>query len=265
MTWKTICWVIPTQKNVRGDTVKDKPEQQPPESPRPPGRSRTQWDWLQLLLVPIILIAGIGWLSFQQAQSNLQLSRQQHNTALQIADTQQQGTILSSYESNIAEMMLHDGLRTSQPNSTVALVAEVNTATTLRQLEPAGKGNLLRFLYETALINNDTHVIGLSQLDAHNANLVNIDLRDTYLFGLDLHGSDMRGINLSYATLNYASLANTNLAGADLHGSDMRNTDLTGANLNGADLKDVTELTNAQLAKAKSLTGATMPDGSLHP
>jgi uncharacterized protein YjbI with pentapeptide repeats len=161
--------------------------------------------------------------------------------------------------------MLHDGLRTSQPSSTVALVAEVDTATALRQLAPAGKGNLLRFLYETALINNDTHVIGLSELDAHNANLVNIDLRDTYLFGLDLHGSDMRGVNLSYATLNYVSLANTNLAGADLHGSDMRDTDLTGANLSGANLKDVTELTSAQLAKAKSLTGTTMPDGSLHP
>jgi uncharacterized protein YjbI with pentapeptide repeats len=242
--------------------VKDKPEQQPPESP---GFTRTVWDWLQLLLVPVILIAGFGWLSFQQSQSNLQLSRQQHDTTLQLTDAQQQATILSTYESNISEMMLHDGLRTSQPSSTVALVAEVDTATTLRQLEPAGKGNLLRFLYETALINNDTHVIGLSQLDAHNANLVNVDLRDTYLFGLDLHGSNMRGVNLSYATLNYANLANTNLAGADLHGSDMRNIDLTGANLSGANLKDVTELTSAQLAKVKSLTGATMPDGTLHP
>jgi len=245
--------------------VKDKPEQQPPESPWSRGRTRTLWDWLQLLLVPIILIAGFGWLSFQQTQSNLQLSRQQHETALQIADTQQQVTILSTYESNISDMMLHDGLRTSQPSSTVALVAEVDTATALRQLEPIGKGSLLRFLYETALINNDTHVIGLSELDAHNANLYHIDLRDTYLFGLDMHGSDMRGVNLSYATLNYVSLANANLAGTDLHGSDMRDTDLTGANLSGANLKDVTELTSAQLAKAKSLTGATMPDGSLHP
>ena len=245
--------------------MKDKPEQQPPEAPRSPGLTRTVWNWLQLLLVPIILIAGFAWLSFQQSQSNLQLSQQQHNTALQIADAQQQATILSIYQSNISDMMLHDGLRTSQPSSTVALVAEVDTATALRQLESAGKGNLLRFLYETALINNNTHVIVLSQLDAHNANLVNIDLRDTYLFGLDLHGSDMRGIHLSDATLNYASLANANLTGADLHGSDMRDIDLTGANLSGANLKDVTELTSAQLAKAKSLTGATMPDGSLHP
>lgn len=254
--------------------MKDKLEQQPPESPElpespesswPPGPTRTLWDWLQLLLVPIILIAGFGWLSFQQSQANLQLSLQQHDTALQIADAQQQAIILSTYESNIAEMMLHEGLRTSQPSSTVALVAEVETATALRQLEPTGKGSLLRYLYETALINNNTHVIILSQLDAHNANLINIDLRDTYLFGLDMHGADMQGVKLSDATLNYVSLANTNLAGADLHGSDMRDTDLTGANLSGANLKDVTELTNAQLAKARSLTGATMPDGSLHP
>lgn len=241
--------------------MKDKPEQQSPQSSR---RSRNLWDWLQLLLVPIILIAGFGWLSFQQRQSDLQLSRQQHDTTLQIADAQQQATILSTYESHISDMMLHDGLHTSKPSSTVALVAEVETATALRQLEAAGKGSLLRFLYETALINNDTHVIGLSELDAHNANLHNVDLRDTYLFGLDMHGSDMRGVNLSYATLNYVNLANSNLTGADLHGSDMRNTDLTGANLSGANLKDVTELSNAQLARARSLAGATMPDGTLH-
>jgi uncharacterized protein YjbI with pentapeptide repeats len=245
--------------------MKDKPEQQAPEPTYTAGRTRTLWDWLQLLLMPVILIAGFGWLSFQQSQLNLQLSRQEHDTTLQIADAQQQATILSNYEASISDMMLHDGLRTSQPNSTVALVAEVDTATALRQLEPAGKGNLLRFLYETALINNDTHVIELSELDAHNANLVNIDIRDTYLFGLDMHGSDMRGSNLSFATLNYTSLANSNLAGANLQGCDMRDTNLTGANLSGANLKDVTELTSAQLAKARSLTGATMPDGSLHP
>jgi uncharacterized protein YjbI with pentapeptide repeats len=239
--------------------VKDKPAQESPLF------SRSLWDWLQLLLVPIILIAGIGWLSIQQSQSNLQLSRQQHDTNLQVADAQQQTSILSTYQSSISDLMLHDGLRTSKPSSTVQLVANVETATALRQLEPTDKGNLLRFLYETALINNDTHVIDLSELDAHNANLNNIDLRDTYLFGLDMHGSDMRGVNLSYATLNYVNMANSNLAGADLHGSDMRDSNLTGANLSGANLKDVTELTNAQLAKAKSLTGATMPDGTLHP
>jgi uncharacterized protein YjbI with pentapeptide repeats len=250
---------------VRGDNVTDTPEQLPAEPSPVHKPTRSLWDWLQLLLIPVILVAGFGWLSFQQAQLNLQLNRQQQDTALQVTDAQQQTTILSNYEAHISDMMLHDGLRTSQPNSTVALVAEVDTATALRQLEPAGKGNLLRFLYETTLINNDTHVIGLSELDAHNANLVNIDLRDTYLFGLDMHGSDMQGINLSFATLNYVSLVNSNLAGANLQGCDMRNTDLTGANLSGANLKDATELTDAQLAKARSLTGATLPDGSLHP
>jgi uncharacterized protein YjbI with pentapeptide repeats len=238
--------------------VKDKPEHES-------GSGKSLWDWLQLLLVPIILIAGIGWLSFQFSQANLQLSRQQHDTDLQIANAQQQATILASYESSISDLMLHDGLRTSQPNSTVQLVANVETATALRQLAATGKGSLLRFLYETALINNDTHVINLSQLDAHNTNLDNIDLRDTYLFGLDMHGSDMQNVNLSYATLNYVNLTHANLAGADLHGSDMRDINLTGANLSGANLKDVTELTSAQLATAKSLIGATMPNGTLHP
>jgi uncharacterized protein YjbI with pentapeptide repeats len=40
---------------------------------------------------------------------------------------------------------------------------------------------------------------------------------------------------------------------------DLSETDLSGANLFGA------EMSTGQLDKAKSLKGATMPDGSIHP
>lgn len=49
------------------------------------------------------------------------------------------------------------------------------------------------------------------------------------------------------------------LSKADLTEANLKNADLSEANLSGADI------TPEQLAQAKSLQGATMPDGKLHP
>ncbi len=54
------------------------------------------------------------------------------------------------------------------------------------------------------------------------------------------------------------------LAGAKLHNVDLTNTNLWDADLSSADLRGAI-VTSEQLAKAKSLKGTTMPDGSIHP
>ena len=56
-----------------------------------------------------------------------------------------------------------------------------------------------------------------------------------------------------------ADLSDIFLSGANLKSTYLSNTNLTGANLFGA------EMSTEQLDKAKSLKGATMPDGSIHP
>jgi uncharacterized protein YjbI with pentapeptide repeats len=48
------------------------------------------------------------------------------------------------------------------------------------------------------------------------------------------------------------------VGGANLCEADLRGTDLCGANLSGANLR------GAKLGQAKSLAGATMPDGARH-
>jgi uncharacterized protein YjbI with pentapeptide repeats len=70
----------------------------------------------------------------------------------------------------------------------------------------------------------------------------------------------LKGITLPHATLSDANLRDANLRYADLSGAN-----LSGANLSGANLTDAKRWTKEQLAKAKSLEGATMPDGSKHP
>ena len=66
-------------------------------------------------------------------------------------------------------------------------------------------------------------------------------------------------------------MSNATLEGADLEATNLRKFNLTDANLSGADLTQA-NLTGAEgitieeLEKqAKSLKGATMPDGSTHP
>ncbi len=226
---------------------------------------KTLWDWLQLLLVPVILLAGILWLGIEQNQDNQQLIQQQHATSTSVAAQQQQDALLANYQDQITDMMLHDNLLKAQTISPVSQVAQIRTLSVFRQANPDSKALLMRFLYDTNLINNDFHIISMRGVDVTNAHLQNLDLRDTYLSGVDLHASYMQSINLSFATLLFVDLSGTNLHGADLHATDLHNVDLTGANLSDANLKDSVGLTNDQLAKAKSLAGAIMPDGSTHP
>ena len=60
-----------------------------------------------------------------------------------------------------------------------------------------------------------------------------------------------RGADLSHATMLGADLSGANLKSANLSNADLRH-----ANLHGADV------TARQLADAKSIAGATLPDGT---
>jgi len=66
-----------------------------------------------------------------------------------------------------------------------------------------------------------------------------------------------------------ANLSGANLSGADLHGADLSDADLSDADLSDADLSDADlraakGVTTEQLEfDARTLEGATMPDGQL--
>lgn len=116
-------------------------------------------------------------------------------------------------------------------------------------------------------------------VDLSKARLQKVILRDAVfhgggnLQGVELHNADlsrafMGGSNLQKAILSNAILQQTmlseaNLQEADLHGADLEEANLLEADLRGVNLKDA-KITPEQLAKAKSLKGATMPDGTIH-
>jgi uncharacterized protein YjbI with pentapeptide repeats len=116
----------------------------------------------------------------------------------------------------------------------------------------------------------------LSDVHLSDAHLNDADIGDgTILFNADLSGADLSGANLTGgahlndAILSGADLSGANLSGANLSGADLRETylvetNLSDTDLSGANLRDARGVTDKQLLQAKTLEGATMPDGSIH-
>lgn len=299
---------------------------------------KTLWDWLQLLIIPAVLAAGVAWFNLAQTQIGIQASQKQHDTDVQIAADQQREDVLVAFENDISALLLNDNLLSSKSGDEVRVVARARTLAALRRLDPNRKGYLLQFLYEAQLVMDspvgnpiiDLFGANLNQANLPLASLQNADLLGTDLGNADLAGADLSGANLNLAKLSSANLRGANLTFAHMHGTALRganlrgafiilgSADLSGANLSEADLERVilkgaslvgaklvganltdadlcdTDLNSAdlqdaklagacldgadlfhanlkgaqvaseQLAQAKTLEGATMPDGSIH-
>jgi Pentapeptide repeats (8 copies) len=171
------------------------------------------WDWLQLLIIPAVLAIG-GYL-FSLAHSS---------TEQEIALNNQREATLQDYLDKMSELLLEKHLRESPIDDEVRKIARVRTLTVLRRIDGERKASVLRFLYESDLINKDKPIMYLED----------------------------------------AGLSEAELIVATLRGAILRDTTLLDANLSGADLSGAT-IAPEQLDKAKSLKGAAMPDGSIHP
>ena len=166
----------------------------------------------------------------------------------------QRKAALQAYIEKMSTLLLAQNLRDSSEDEEVRKIARVSTLTVLRRLDAERKGNVLRFLHESGLVDKDKRIIDLS--------------------GADLSGAGLSRVDLHLADLSLAHLFNADLHGADLHGADLRLADLSGANLSlahlfnadlsGADLSRAS-VTPEQLGTAYSLKDTIMPDGSKHP
>jgi uncharacterized protein YjbI with pentapeptide repeats len=114
---------------------------------------------------------------------------------------------------------------------------------------------------------NGTYLSGacLDRADLSGADLCGAYLNNTDLSGADLSGADLNGADLGEARLRGADLSGADLSGADLSRAELSGVDFSGANLSRAELLAVRGISKVKLEQqAKSLTNATMPDGSRH-
>jgi uncharacterized protein YjbI with pentapeptide repeats len=209
--------------------------------------TRTLWDWLQLLIVPLMLAVGGFWLNQIQKSRDVRATEQRDKTEREIAADNQREAALQAYLDNMSELLLEKKLRDSAEEDEIRKIARVRTLTVLRRLDPIRKASVIQFLHESGLINKDKRIINLS--------------------GAGLSGADLSGAILSEAILSSANLWRADLWRADLSSANLWGANLSGADLWGANLSDAAiGVTFEELEKqVMSLKGATMPDGSKHP
>ena len=195
-------------------------------------RGKTLWDWLELLLVPFILgTFGLFWTTAQED------ARQQR-----IEDYRAQDAALQAYLEQMSAVLLRENsLREpGADNDEVRALARARTLRILRTVDELRKTEVISFLQEADLV----------------------QATDGRPPAISLSAADLGGVYLSDTDLSNVQLNNTDLRHADLMDADLMNANLMDANLSGANLRNVHGVTSAELEqKARSLKGATMPDG----
>jgi uncharacterized protein YjbI with pentapeptide repeats len=266
---------------------------------------KTLWDWMQLLIIPVVIAIGGFWLN------QLQKSREEKHAAMLEVDKQREAS-LQAYLADMSKLLQQ--LRESAQDDKVRGTARMLTLTVLSRLDPKRKGSVLKFLYESGLIDDRNHLFSFSGADLGQADLGGrhlayahlngalggeADLREANLFRANLQGVHFGKADFSRAELWLANLSNADLGGAKFIGADLKGAKFIGANLSGADLTEAdlskpipnneelahlnlqeadlsgadlslanlsgAKVTQEQLKKAKSLQGAIMPNGSKHP
>ncbi len=235
---------------------------------------KTLWDWLNLLIVPIVLGAGAYWFSSQDRKAEQRIERQR-----------QQEQLVASYIDRMADLMLTHGLRTSFENlaSEPSNVAQALTVTVLRSLDKEYQNRVLSFIRDSGLsqvfhgaslqsiqlCDVNLCLMDLSRVNLWRANLrgaliFNSRLELAVLYGADLSLADLSDSNMKWvkgkkANFTEADLRNADLSGADLREAIFTKAKLDGINLEGANLTDAMININ-QLVLAKSIDGAILPE-----
>jgi uncharacterized protein YjbI with pentapeptide repeats len=247
-------------------------------------RGKTVWDWLNLLVVPVMLAVVVGLFTTLQiiyqsaAESQRQEAIADQNAQFQrfIEEFRVQESSLQAYLDLMTTLLLEHQLRESNVGSDVRAIARVQTLSTLRKQDAEGKGTVVSFLYDAGLIqrsgtepgegaivdlatadliNVDLSLEDLGDADLGEANLRGADLKTAILRDANLRGADLRNADLRFADLSSADLCcNAALSNADLSSVILRNADLGGAYLNNANLSNA-DLSHADLSDA-DLTGA---------
>ena len=260
---------------------------------------KTTWDWLQLLIVPIMLSLITVAFTWQQNARQQHIEDQRTRQAQEIEDRRAQAerdlqeqraqqATLQAYLDQMGTLLLDRGLRNASEESDVRRLARARTLVVLDALGSDRLDRALRFLEETGLIqagpSDRPPIISLKYANLRDLELTgkqllrSADLTQAWLSGADLSeahlgGADLTGAYLMDAKLSGAYLYDTDLGGADLSGADLSDaegrfesgarmvrTRLDGADLGGADLTNA-RVSEEQLREAESLEGATMPDG----
>src|SRR5215203_3197656 len=240
-------------------------------------RGKTVWDWMALLIVPLVLVViGLVFtmlqdarqqrIEDQRAQQAQKIENQRAKAERELAEQRAQDEALQAYLDQMSQLMLERKLLEAEQGDPVHTLAQARTPTIILRLDAEHNESVTRFLInsglsvpsedsarllsETALSHAKLSGAHLSSTDLIEANLSQADLSNAFLGNANLRDANLREADLSGATLTDADLSGTNLNGANLIFADLKKAKLEEANLPHADLR-YTNLSDANLSDAK--------------
>jgi uncharacterized protein YjbI with pentapeptide repeats len=220
-------------------------------------RGKTVWDFLQLLIVPLMLVAIGLVFALQQDARQQRVEEQRADAERELAEQRAQDEALQAYLNQMSQLMLDRKLLEAEQGDPVHTLAQARTSTVILRLDAQHNESVARFLSNSGL----TASIEGSPRLLREITLSHATLSDAYLPYADLSSADLSGAALGDAALSYADLGEANLRNADLGDANLRNADLSVAYLPNADLS-YADLYGANLSGA-NLNGASLNGADL--
>lgn len=128
-------------------------------------RAKTLWDWLDLLIVPIVLAIGAWFLNKSEKNREIIIEKQRADLEREIETDRQRQALLESYLDRMTDLLLTHNLRASQKEDEVRSIANARTVAVLQNLDSLRKAQVLIFLQQANLISKENVIINLKGLD----------------------------------------------------------------------------------------------------
>jgi hypothetical protein len=228
-------------------------------------QKKSFWDWLQLLIVPLMLAFGAFYLNYASETRDKQ-----------IAEEGKQQELLKDYFSKMQTLILAEKTlpkSNNKPTGSPSLdqnqpklspesqaIARALTLAVLDELDGKRKGKVISYLADSKLIIEGPTLKSKSEINLEHANLKyivlqdvvmpfvkinNADMTNARLDNVDLSNSDLADSDLSEATLKdvkliEAKVYRVNFTKTNLTGVNFSNTDLNNSNFYNATLDNIT-------------------------
>jgi hypothetical protein len=197
-------------------------------------RQRTLWDWLDLLLIPLVLGVGAFVFNIALQRRQTQLAKAENETDRKIGRERNREETLRHYLDVMQRLMLEVGMNgLPRLDPRLSDIARARTLAVIRALAGSSSriDQVLVFLRESHLL-DVTNVHKNTKLRELTVSLARADFRS-----VDLRGVNFDSVNLEAANFDKANLRGASFWSANLQRAKMINTDLQGADLVNADLR----------------------------
>ncbi|MCA2711086.1 MAG: pentapeptide repeat-containing protein [Microcystis sp. M015S2] len=220
-------------------------------------QKKSFWDWLQLLIVPLMLAFGGLYVNYAFETRDKQIAEEgKQQELLKDYFSKMQTLIVETKKSKDSQPKIVETKKSvettkskdSQPNPDGSPllpefipIAQALTLAVLDELDGKRKGKVISYLADSKLITaNIKDQKSKPVIYLRKANLKEIVLEDVSLDGLSITGADMTEAKLTEVILTNSNLVSSKFINATLDTVDFSGSKLGNSNFYDADLKNIT-------------------------